>query len=397
MLGFRRGKTCPRCAERVKAAAQVCRFCGCEFGEAPPAVDEAPSGRGSSFALMAIGAVVAAVLLAIVAADMRREERSPTAVDTSPRAEALPAAEPTEDPDLQELSIGSTLEWTAGDAPDELLRRLGPYRIRVTKEREDEFVAPVVEVTSRGERVSMKGEMSSPTYSHQISAVQLLRGGAPVVMLQSFSGGAHCCNSITLAGVSGGKLKVIALGSWDGDSIELPKDISGDGVADFQLVDNSFLYAFSSYASSRAPPLILNVRGGKVVDVSKAAAFRRLFAERMESDGAACTSGGSGDERNGACAGYVAAAARIGKLEEAWRRMVASYDATTGWDFPTGCRVTVGDSCPSGSEILFKSYPEALLHFLKQRGYVSAGWVPPEHYEQSVDPQAEAAPEVETI
>ena len=394
---FRRGKTCPRCAERLKAAAKVCRFCGCEFGEPAPAVDGASPGRGSTYALAVVGALVAAVLLAVVAANIRREDSGPALVDTGARYETLPAAESAAAPDLEELVVGSTLEWTAGDARDELLRRLGPLEIRVTKEREDEFVAPVIEVTSRGERVSMKGEMSSPTYSHQISAVQLIRGGAPVVMLQSFSGGAHCCNTIQVAGLSAGKLKVVDLGSWDGDTIGLPRDISGDGLADFQLVDNSFLYAFSSYASSRAPPLILNVRRGKVVDVSKAAAFRKLFAESMESAGAACTSGGSGDERNGACAGYVAAAARIGKLEEAWRGMVTSYDATTGWDFPTGCRVTAADTCPSGSEILFKSYPEALLHFLKRRGYVSANWLPPEHYEQSVEPQAEAAPEVETI
>ena len=28
-------KTCPRCAEDVKTAALVCRFCGHEFGDAP--------------------------------------------------------------------------------------------------------------------------------------------------------------------------------------------------------------------------------------------------------------------------------------------------------------------------------------------------------------------------
>lgn len=45
-------KVCPKCAERVKAAAQVCRFCGHEFDDAAqldsrvlaPAVDQAPWG-----------------------------------------------------------------------------------------------------------------------------------------------------------------------------------------------------------------------------------------------------------------------------------------------------------------------------------------------------------------
>jgi hypothetical protein len=34
-----RTKTCPRCAETVKAAAGVCRFCGHEFGPQPTVVE----------------------------------------------------------------------------------------------------------------------------------------------------------------------------------------------------------------------------------------------------------------------------------------------------------------------------------------------------------------------
>jgi hypothetical protein len=42
--GFRLGaeKVCPRCAEMVKAAAQVCRYCGHVFSSPPPPLREAP-------------------------------------------------------------------------------------------------------------------------------------------------------------------------------------------------------------------------------------------------------------------------------------------------------------------------------------------------------------------
>jgi hypothetical protein len=180
-------------------------------------------------------------------------------------------------------------------------------------------------------------------------------------------------------------LKALELGSWDGDEIPLPKDVSRDGIADFIVHDGAFLYAFASYASSIAPPKILNVQGGKVINVSRRAAYRTLFEATMRDAGERCSQGADGDTRNGACPAYVAAAARLGQLEPAWKRMVASYDATTRWDFPTRCKVS-GETCPEGQEISFKSYPEALLDFLKVHGYISQGWKPPEPYQEEAEP-----------
>jgi hypothetical protein len=173
------------------------------------------------------------------------------------------------------------------------------------------------------------------------------------------------------------------LGSWDGDDIPIPTDISGDGTTDFVMRDNSFLYAFASYASSYAPPKVLNVVGGKIIDVSKHPAFRKLNDKEMNEAGEVCRHGASGDQRNGACAAYVAMAARVGKLNQAWQNMLAGYDARSNWDFPTGCRIKTNDACPVGLEIQFKSYPESLLYFLKESGYIPMGWQPPESFSPS--------------
>jgi len=71
--------------------------------------------------------------------------------------------------------------------------------------------------------------------------------GTPFVFFQSFSGGAHCCNSIKVVVPENGKLEVYDLGSWDGGySDQVPADVDGDGAVDFVMVDNSFLYTFGS-------------------------------------------------------------------------------------------------------------------------------------------------------
>jgi len=61
--------------------------------------------------------------------------------------------------------------------------------------------------------------------------------------------------------------------------------------------------------------------------------------------------------------------------------MIVAYDATADWELPTGCAVQAPDGCPPGQQITLKSYPEALLFFLKQNGYVAKAWLPPEAFE----------------
>lgn len=382
-------KVCPRCAERVKAAAQVCRYCGHEFGRVSLAkVDAAATGGAAASTrrtspprgyLWSAGAVISIVLVAVLAWAMSPKVERPVVVKGTVRETAaaaeVPVAEVLAGP---QLAAGESLEWSADGALEETVRQIGTMVVRVTRKIDEDMIAPVVSVSRGTDTVTIVGEAVSSGYTHRISAVRNKAGAPPVVMLQSFSGGAHCCNHVQLAGVSGGRLKVVDLGSWDGDQIALPVDLSGDGVADFVERDDAFLYAFAAYAMSAAPPKVLNVTGGRVIDVSKRAAFRQLYLDEMATSGEICRTGAEGMDRNGACPSYVASAARVGRLDEAWAEMVRSYAADLDWELPSGCVVRTSEQCPEGSQIVYKSYPEALLAFLKEHGYVANGWSPPD-------------------
>ncbi len=381
-------KVCPRCAERVKAAAQVCRYCGHEFGRVSLAKVDAPATGGAAAStqhtspsrgyVWFAGALISIVLVAVLAWGLTPRIDRPAAKGAARRTAVAEVPIVAEAPAGPALAAGESLEWSADGALEETVRQVGAMAVKVTRKVEDDMVAPLVSVSRGTETVTMIGEATSSGFTHRISAVRNKAGAQPVVMLQSFSGGAHCCNHVQLAGISGGRLKVVDLGSWDGDQIALPVDLSGDGVADFLERDNAFLYAFSAYAMSAAPPKILNVTGGRVVDVSKRAAFRKLYLDEMATAGETCRTGAEGLDRNGACPSYVASAARVGRLDEAWAEMVGSYAADLDWELPTGCAVRTTDACPEASRIVYKSYPEALLAFLKEHGYVASGWLPPD-------------------
>jgi hypothetical protein len=184
--------------------------------------------------------------------------------------------------------------------------------------------------------------------------------------MQTFSGGAHCCTTLDLATLSGGRWRTYEL-TFDGGPAKEIVDTEGGAPPVLLVGDSNFDYAFASHAGSYLLERAYAVRGGRLFDVSGEA---RLAAQRR--DAMSATLGGcsakSGD-RNGACAAYVAAASLLGQHAAAWRRMLTLYDREAViW--PNGCRVAPGPGgCPKDQVLDFKSFPAAINWFLWRYGY----------------------------
>jgi len=319
-----------------------------------------------------IGGVAAAVALAGGIALLQprfvlREVHVANPVAAAADTVVAPSAAPSTHPE------NTWIEWSSDTGG-------GPYRIAgltlaMAVVKVDDIDAPRLTVRpDDGTVTGITGEAAGWTNTAGQFAVVQLRADDPSrqVLFSSFSGGAHCCTALVVLERDGDRWRRIDLGYFDGDGMSLPRDIDGDGVKEFEFVDQRFLYAFTSYAGSWAPPTIRQVVEGRVRDVSAEPRFRSEFAAYLPEARQACA-GGS----NGACAAFVAAAARTGALESAWAFMLRSYDQMDDWDYPAACRIRTAGACPEGVEQVFATFPEALQWYLGELGYTPPSYVEP--------------------
>lgn len=235
------------------------------------------------------------------------------------------------------------------------------------KSREN-AVFPVLTLNAVGiPPISIKGEQGYDNAAANFSVGRYdPKAPAPQIIFTSYTGGAHCCTRVLLIEPVNGEWKTIDLDTWDGEGLGgVPRDEDGDGTGDFVFYDNSFLYTFASYADSYAPPLIMNVIAGKPANVSTSPRYAALYRQNMANARPDCLK-----HSNGACAAYVADAARVGEFDAAWKFMLANYDPKSDWDLPTRCKGPMyGFDC-KGTPIKPKDYPESLRWFLEDRGYI---------------------------
>ena len=205
-----------------------------------------------------------------------------------------------------------------------------------------------------------------PTYGLWVGVGKLSRRDADaVVILAGYTGGMHCCVTFQLVTRYQGQPRVLSLPMMDGDpDTGFPRDIDGDGMADIRRADDSFLYAFTSYAGSWAPPRLWNLRDGALVDVSGEPRFAKFWQREAKSTGKECREG-----QVGACAAYAAAMARLGQAEQGIAEALRNAPKAD-W-LPEPCTVDyVDDECPEGKALLFDGFEPALRWLLTEQGYL---------------------------
>jgi hypothetical protein len=107
-----------------------------------------------------------------------------------------------------------------------------------------------------------------PTFSQAPVRVRDIDGnGEPDVVLNLYSGGAHCCFIGVVYRYRGGDYRR-SYRNFGNPGFRL-QDLYGDGRREFVSADNRFAYRFASYASSGMPILVLRYAHGRFINETR--------------------------------------------------------------------------------------------------------------------------------
>ena len=139
--------------------------------------------------------------------------------------------------------------------------------------------------------------------------------GEPEVILDTYTGGAHCC-SVSLIFRKVGFRYVRSVSFWGNPGYRLA-DFNRDGRAELVTSDDTFGYLFTSWASSGEPLLVFGYARGKLTDVT------REFPKQIQADAdqywhaAQEQLSVAGGEPRGLLAAWAADLANLGRWDEA--------------------------------------------------------------------------------
>jgi serine protease Do len=189
----------------------------------------------------------------------------------------------------------------------------------------------------------------------------------PETMLTQYTGGAHCCVATWFAAKKDDNWQLSEGAMLDGGGYWL-EDVDNDDAYELLSVDNAFLYAFESYAGSFSTIVIQRLRNGGVEDAPHDARWRSRMVQDLAGKEFMAKMEPELWHSNGFLTPWVATKILLGEGEEAWKRMLKTYDRNA--EFGTYVCTTGEpiDKCSTENTKLLP-YPEALAAFLRDNGY----------------------------
>jgi len=102
-----------------------------------------------------------------------------------------------------------------------------------------------------------------------VHVLDLEHDGQPDVLLDLYSGGAHCCFIEQVFSFDPGTMTYTETQHDFGDPGEQIVDLGHDGRYEFLTADDAFAYEFTDFAASGLPIQILTFSGGRFVNVTR--------------------------------------------------------------------------------------------------------------------------------
>ena len=148
------------------------------------------------------------------------------------------------------------------------------------------------------------------------------QGGKPLVMLDTYSGGAHCCFASATVEPQAGGIVAFCTHDWADLGYKTMRSADGSGYV-FLTGDIATAYEFSSFAGSTFPVLILTYRNGTFADATDQ--YRHI----IELDAGRhwkefLTDAHSNAAPDSALVAYLADEYRLGDQQTAWKRVHAA-------------------------------------------------------------------------
>jgi hypothetical protein len=185
--------------------------------------------------------------------------------------------------------------------------------------------------------------------------------GEPEVLLDLYSGGAHCC-TLTAFYRFDGNAAIYRRSVWDfHDSGYRLVDVDADGRVELAGRDDRFAYVFAPYAFSVAPRQTWQWQAGELADVT------RTFLDSVRADArqALTIYNRARQKRDrtairGALAAWAADQCLLGRSQQAWQRLEAANRAGELGRGPKELGYPAG-----------RQYIENLRAFLRRTGYIT--------------------------